>query len=127
MKKILPYIYNADDRGLFRGISQDSWIREINYVETSMGQTRGNHYHAETQEMFFIIEGKIRVTLYNIKTDTEEEQVFEGGDIFIIYPYEVHTFYVLENTKWINMLSKPVKNDDSDFHKFNAPPTEGIL
>ena len=122
MKILSPYIHKVNDRGLFLGIIQESWIREINYVETTSGQVRGNHYHAETQEMFFVIEGRVKVKVYNIKTEEKEENIFEKGDIFIVYPYEVHTFYILTNAKWINLLSKPIQADNPDFHTY-----EGLL
>lgn len=118
MKILSPYIHKVDDRGLFLGILQESWIREINYIETTAGQIRGNHYHTKTQEMFFIIEGKIEVRVYNIKTGGKEENIFKKGDVFIVYPYEVHTFYTLTESKWINMLSQPIQKGNPDFHKY---------
>jgi len=112
------YIKKEDERGWLWGITQEPWIKEINYIETNADEIRGNHYHTETKEMFFIIEGKVNVTVYNIHTAEREEYVFEKGDIFIVYPYEVHTFYSITYAKWINMLSKPVKNGKSDFNKY---------
>lgn len=124
MKILSPYINKNDDRGMFLGIIQESWIREVNYIETSANQVRGNHYHAETKELFFITEGKIRVTVQNIKTWQKEEHTFGKGDIFIVYPYEVHTFYTLTDSRWINMLSQPIKKNNPDFHSYKVPSTE---
>lgn len=124
MQILARYISREDDRGLFWGISQEPWIREINYVETVAGEVRGNHYHTETREMFFIIDGRVRVVVHNIQTGAKDEHFFEKGDIFIIDPYEVHTFYTLTDTKWINMLSKPIQQDHPDFHRYEAPLIE---
>lgn len=114
------YMSREDDRGLFWGISQEPWIREINYVETAAGEVRGNHYHTETREMFFIIEGTVRVMVYHVQTGHREEPWFQKGDIFIVEPYEVHTFYALTDAKWINMLSKPFQQEDPDLHRYEA-------
>ena len=124
MKILSFYVQRADDRGMFWGISREPWIREINYIETTADQIRGNHYHTETREMFFVIEGRVRVAVHNIQTGEKEEHIFEKGDIFMIYPYEVHTFYTLTDAKWINMLSKPIQECNPDFHRYEAPPME---
>ena len=118
MEILSLYTQRVDDRGLLLGISQKSWIREINYFETSANQIRGNHYHTETKEMFFIIEGELKVLAYNIQTKEKDEHIFKKGDLFFVYPYEVHTFFTLTDVKWINMLSKPTKVNNPDFHRY---------
>ena len=121
MKILSSYLYRADERGLFLGISQEQWIQEINYIETVAGVVRGNHYHTETWEVFFIIDGRVRVVVYHMNTENREEHFFEKGGIFFIEPYEVHTFYTLADAKWINMLSKPLKEEDPDFQRYEVP------
>ena len=119
------YVTREDDRGVFWGISREPWIREINYVEAAAGRVWGNHYHAETREMFFIIDGQVRVVIYDVQSREEDERIFEKGHIFIVEPYEVHTFYTLTDAEWINMLSKPIQQDNPDFHRhetLSIPP-----
>ena len=84
-------------------------------------KARGNHYHTETWEVFFIIDGRVRVVVYNINRENKEEHFFEKGDLFFIEPYEVHTFSTLTDAKWINMLSKPLKEENPDFRRYEVP------
>lgn len=115
MKKIKPYMQKLDDRGKILGITQEFWA-EINYIESKKGTARGNHYHKQTVEAFYIISGKIKVVINNIKSGKIQKVNAIKGDIFVINPYEKHTFTVLEDSSWINMLSKSMK-DGEDFYK----------
>jgi dTDP-4-dehydrorhamnose 3,5-epimerase-like enzyme len=119
MKIFEPYTARTDQRGLFLGITRENWIREINYVETKTGEVRGNHYHTGTMEMFFVIEGEVHVTVRHVRSDKTEERIFGKGEIFLIEPYEFHTFRVLSDTKWINMLSRPMAKDLPDLHPYD--------
>jgi dTDP-4-dehydrorhamnose 3,5-epimerase-like enzyme len=112
-----PYYYFADTRGIFLGIIQDQEWKEINYIESKKGSIRGNHYHKETVECFFIIDGKIRVTLVDLITNSKKVFIVGKGSIFIVKPNTLHTFEVLEDSKWINMLSKPLKSEPKDFYR----------
>jgi dTDP-4-dehydrorhamnose 3,5-epimerase-like enzyme len=117
MQVFEPYMMQTDSRGLVCGITRQEWVREVNYIETVAGEVRGNHYHRETIEMFFIIEGAVRVTARHLHSGHTEERVFSKGDIFLIEPYELHTFRVMEDAKWINMLSKPMAGTTPDLHQ----------
>jgi len=115
-----PYYYFTDARGAFLGIIQNQEWKEINYIESKKGSVRGNHYHKETVECFFIIDGKIRVTLVDLITNSKKVFIVEKGSIFIVKPNTLHTFEVLEDSKWINMLSKPIKSEPKDFYRPKA-------
>lgn len=115
MHKLSPYINKIDERGGFWGITQDAWA-EVNFIETRAQQVRGNHYHKETRELFFIVSGEIEVTIDDLNSGRHLELSFGKGDIFIIEPYEVHTFRTKTDAQWINMLSKPIDDQNPDFH-----------
>jgi dTDP-4-dehydrorhamnose reductase len=115
---IYPYFYFEDTRGRILGLFQDMNWEEVNYIESLKDQIRGNHYHKETKEAFFIIEGKIRVVLEDLSgAIPKKEFIAEKGDIFMINYNILHTFEIIEDSKWINMLSKSIKGDDKDIHK----------
>lgn len=115
MKKIKPYMQKLDDRGKIVGITQSNWS-EVNYIESNKSTTRGNHYHKKTIESFYIISGKIKIEIFNIKTKKNQITEVNAGDIFIIQPFELHTFTMIENSSWINMLTVPIKENDMDFY-----------
>jgi len=116
VEKLLPYVKNVDERGGFWGITQDGWA-EINFIETGAQQVRGNHYHKETRELFFIISGEIEIVIDDLVSGKHSELSVSKGDIFIIEPYQLHTFRTQTAAQWINMLSKPVDPQNPDFHK----------
>jgi dTDP-4-dehydrorhamnose reductase len=113
---ISPYYYSVDTRGHFLGVFQGNRWEEVNYLESVGGSVRGNHYHKETAEGFFIIDGKIRVTLTDILTGSKRAFVVKKGNVLIINTNTLHTFEMLENSKWINLLSKPIDNKSKDIH-----------
>ena len=115
MQKVSPYISRLDERGGFLGITRESWA-EVNFIETRANQVRGNHYHKETRELFFIVSGEIEVVIDDLKSDKHFDLSFRKGDVFIIEPYELHTFRTRTDAQWINMLSKPMDPQNPDFH-----------
>jgi dTDP-4-dehydrorhamnose 3,5-epimerase-like enzyme len=117
MKKIQPYMLKNDNRGKILGITQNTW-EEINYIESIKDSVRGDHYHKETLEAFYIISGEIKVEVVNINNNKKEEFIAKSSEIFIIEPYELHTFTALTDSSWVNMLSKNMKNSE-DFYKNN--------
>ena len=116
MKKLSPYVNKLDSRGGFWGITQEGWA-EVNFIETRADQIRGNHYHKETRELFFIISGEIEVIIDDLSSGEHLELSFRKGDVFIIEPYEVHTFRTVTDAQWINMLSKAMDPQRPDFHQ----------
>ena len=116
MQKLSPYITRLDERGGFLGITQESWA-EVNFIETRANQVRGNHYHKETRELFFIVSGEIEVVIDDLNSGEHLELSFSKGDVFIIEPYEMHTFRTRTDAQWINMLSKPMDPQNPDFHQ----------
>lgn len=101
---------------MYSVLKKGQW-QEINYVESQKGSVRGGHYHKETLECFFIIKGAIDVYLNNIKNKNLERFSVKERSVFVIEPFEVHEFRVLEDSAWINMLSKPIDNRNKDIFR----------
>lgn len=66
--------------------------------------------------MFFIIEGEIDITIYNIVEDESFTFRVEKGNIFVIDPFEVHTFVCKTDCRWINVLSRRIDDQFNDIH-----------
>jgi dTDP-4-dehydrorhamnose 3,5-epimerase-like enzyme len=116
MQKLSPYINKSDERGGFLGITQQGWA-EVNFIETRAHEVRGNHYHKETRELFFIISGEIDIVVDDLNSGKHFELSVTKGDMFVIEPFELHTFKTKTDAQWINMLSKPVDPQNPDFHQ----------
>ncbi len=113
---IAPYCYHGDARGMIYGITHGLHWEEVNYIESVEGCIRGNHYHQSTVEAFYIITGRIKVTLKNISDGCEKNFIAIKGDIINVPINTVHTFSMIEDSQWINMLSKPIDPSDPDIH-----------
>ncbi len=111
---VYPYFRHSDARGSITGLLQEGEWREINFVESKKGCVRGGHYHKSTQEGFFVIEGKMRVALSDLKGGKKREFIAGAGDFFAVPSGTLHTFEILESAKWINLLSKPMKAGGKD-------------
>jgi mannose-6-phosphate isomerase-like protein (cupin superfamily) len=116
MKKIDSYTCHNDKRGTFRGIINSGRWEEANFISTRKGEVRGGHYHKVTEELFYIINGKISIVISNL--DGEKIKSFEvsEGDIFMVEPFEVHTFKCEEDSSWINFLSIKFDSETPDIH-----------
>ena len=97
------YFQNKDKRGnIFGIINRLNW-KEINFISSQKGSIRGGHYHKKTVELFFIIEGQIEIKVgkINQEGDIAEEMKYtvKANDIFIIEPFTIHEFKVIDNSK----------------------------
>ncbi|WP_166371110.1 cupin domain-containing protein [Psychromonas sp. SA13A] len=119
MKKIYPYFINKDERGVIKGICNHLKIEEINFVKSEANIIRGGHYHKDTQELFYIINGEVEVEIQDLKGNVLSSDRFISGDIFVIEPYELHTFKVLVQSCWINALTKKFSLDSPDIYQLN--------
>ena len=112
------YFNYKDERGSILGITNKNLWEEINFTTSEKGAKRGGHYHKYTKELFFIIEGKIEVITQIINLDNKlgdkTINIVKKDDIFLIEPHVVHYFNILEDSKWINVLTKKIDKDKPD-------------
>ena len=119
---ISNYIEYSDKRGSFLGLVNFGNWKEINIIFSEADTVRGNHYHKNTDELFLILEGKIKITLQkvlNYKALDNEKKTFnvQEGDVFLIKKNVNHIFETIEYSKWINVLSKKINKDKPDIHR----------
>ena len=116
MKLLNPYMEKQDVRGGVRGLFNQFPLEELNLICSVQGAVRGNHYHINTREFFYIVSGDIHLSVVT----TGQQSIFDGvlgcGAIFIIEPYEVHTVTALTDVKWINGLDRMFSEQNPDFH-----------
>jgi dTDP-4-dehydrorhamnose 3,5-epimerase-like enzyme len=120
MIKLAPYMVFEDERGSLKGITRDQWA-EVNIIETRAGELRGGHYHRETLELFYILSGEINISIRHLTSGEAHQFTVREGDIFVVEPLEIHTFHVVTDSSWINMLSVPMDPDAPDIHREEDP------
>lgn len=113
------YIIKEDSRGVMKGlVSEGSW-KELNFFSTKAGQSRGNHYHKNTDELFIVLKGKIEIEWTEVDEDGKniydlKKVCVREGDVFIIKTKTRHIFNIIENTEWINGLSQKMDEKNPD-------------
>lgn len=122
IKFISNYFEHSDLRGSIKGLVNFGEWREINIIESKANTERGNHFHLYTEELFIILEGRIKITLHRIvdgTIDTSSAVCYEAvaGDVFLIEAQVNHLFNVLEDSKWLNVLSHPTDSTSPDINR----------
>ena len=123
MIEFIPnYIEYSDKRGSFLGLINFGNWKEINIICSEADTVRGDHYHENTDELFLILEGIIKITLQKVldnKVLDNEKKTFDvqEGDVFLIKKNVNHIFETIEYSKWINVLSQKLNKDKPDIHR----------
>ena len=86
--------------------------------EIRKGFSRGNHYHEKKEEIFYIFQGRIKVSFLDMDTLQKEERILEKGDKIRVKPRCGHLFYGLEDTLVIEY--SPQVYDKEDTYKVNV-------
>ena len=87
-----------EERGEFAQIAYQEEIHHLALFEIRRGFSRGHHYHKKKEEIFYVVQGKLRVLLMDMDTFQKEERILEKGDKIRIKPSCGHTLYGLEDT-----------------------------
>jgi dTDP-4-dehydrorhamnose 3,5-epimerase-like enzyme len=111
------YFNHADEKGSIVGLVNFGQWEELNIIESLKNSVRGGHYHEITTELFIILEGRIEITLESLNQNKTKKVEVIKGDVFLIKPKIIHTFIVLENSSWINCLSKKIDPNNIDIHR----------
>ena len=124
IKIIDRYFSYKDERGSLEGIINYGQWRELNIIESCAGTIRGNHYHKDIHELFIILDGEIKVVAQRVVNHKlfgrQSEKIVKTGDAFIVEPMINHTFYVIKNSRWINVLSNPFDKHNPDLHRIKS-------
>lgn len=100
---------HSNESGSLVQLVHEGW-HQVNVLESLHNTERGGHYHKENKEAFYIIRGKLLLTLEH--GDEHEETEFHEGDMFMILPYLKHRFFFLEDTLMVAMYSGMVERPD---------------
>lgn len=111
-----PDFVFEDERGslcqlVHQGFSQ------YNIIFSKQGVLRGNHYHKENREAFYVISGIIHLKVE--KDGVEELYEFGEGDMFLIPPFVMHSFYYPEDCLLASMYDIGVEKADGTKDIYN--------
>ena len=106
MDKQHKEINHSDERGYIQDILIDRPIEHVTFIFTKKNTVRGNHFHKETVQYVFVLEGKIE---YHGVSPSHEHKVviLEKGDLIETPALEKHAIKALEDTKMIVLTRGP--------------------
>jgi dTDP-4-dehydrorhamnose 3,5-epimerase-like enzyme len=106
-----------EERGEFVQVAYQERMHHLAAFEIKKGYSRGEHYHEQKEEIFYVFQGKIRALLIDMDTLQKEEEILEKGVKIRVKPRCGHLFYGLEDALVIEY--SPQVYDKEDTHKIN--------
>jgi len=82
-------------------------IKQVNLYECKPNVELGNHYHKETVEYFFVLDGEIES---NGKT-------MVPGDLFVYHPQQMHKIVTKTDCRFMTFLTKAFNQESPDLWK----------
>lgn len=116
-----------DARGRFIEVWRGDEWRAMNFFTINKGFVRGGHYHKETRELFFIVEGECEIVLRDVRTGEESRFSVGEDDMFIVDPYEMHYITALKESKVIPFLSRQYDQTNPDLFTLETTSETAVI
>lgn len=100
MKVNHPQYNHKDDRGEITDVLVKEEIDFITVITSRKGAVRGNHYHKETVQYVYILEGKMKL-LARMPDQPVTATILEKGDLAFTDVMEQHTMVALEDSAFM--------------------------
>ena len=111
-----PFHRYIDERGEILGIINTNTWEESNIIFSKKGSVRGKHYHKDTLELIFLIDGEIRIKLVDLRSNVKKSVLLKKNQTLLIEKFVYHEFEIIKKSKWINLLSKKFDKEKPDIH-----------
>ena len=89
-----------DSRGEITDILTKEEIQFVTLITSIKGAERGNHFHKETTQWVYVLEGKLRL-LTQMPDGPVDETTLEKGDLAMTAPWERHSMLALEDSTFL--------------------------
>ena len=100
MKVTHPPTTREDERGRIIDILVKENIEYVTLITSVAGTTRGNHYHKETVQSVYILEGSIKM-LSRIPGEPTLTTILKSGDLATTGRMEQHAMTALEDSSFM--------------------------
>ncbi len=104
LKAIKPVF--ADERGEITDIVENELFDSLTVLTTRKGAVRGNHYHKETTQYTYVLEGRCRY-FYRKPGEGVSSEVVGKGDLIVSPPLESHAFQAMEDAVLLAFCKGP--------------------
>ncbi len=100
MEVTRPPRSRQDDRGEIIDIIVNEHVEYVTLITSAKGSTRGNHYHKETVQSVYVLEGRLKL-LTRKPGEQVVATILQKGDLAITDPMEQHAFEALEDSSFM--------------------------
>jgi quercetin dioxygenase-like cupin family protein len=107
----------SDDRGDIIDVLKNTNIDYTTIITSKKGAVRANHYHKETYQYLYVMEGRLRVVT-QMPGEAVEEAIMEKGDMVANVPLERHAFEALEDSTMLVLTCGPRGGEDYEKDTF---------
>tara|TARA_B100000035_G_scaffold109507_1_gene92944 strand:+ start:103 stop:480 length:378 start_codon:yes stop_codon:yes gene_type:complete len=111
-----------DNRGAIRDILVKEKIDFVTIIFNKKNSVRGNHYHKETVQYLYVLEGSILVAS-KFEGKEIEKKVLTEGDLLLNEPFEWHAIKSIEDSKLL-ILTRGLRGGEdyeADTFKIDKP------
>jgi quercetin dioxygenase-like cupin family protein len=111
-----------DGRGQIIDILRNEVVDYATIITSRKGAVRGNHFHKDTYQHLYVLDGKLRVVV-QMPGEPPQEGILEQGDVIVNVPLERHAFEAMEDTTFLVLTRGPRggENYETDTFRLDIP------
>jgi len=112
----------SDERGVIIDILTKAPVEYATLITSRKGAVRGNHYHKDTIQYLYVLEGRLRVVV-QMSGEKPEEAILERGDLVVNAPHERHAFEAITDASFLVLTRGPRggENFEQDTFRLDVP------
>lgn len=112
-----PEVKHKDARGVIIDLLAKEPVEFVTLIRSAKGAVRGNHYHRQTLQWIYLLEGRLEV-LYRMPGEPVEARTIEAGELFLNAVLEHHAVHALEDSTFLVFTRGPRGGDDYERDTF---------
>ena len=111
-----------DARGKIIDIVANEPVEYATLITSKKGAVRANHYHKDTFQYLYVLQGRLLVRI-KMPGEAVEEAVLGEGDLVVNQPNESHAFEALEDSTFLVLTRGPRGGEDyeKDTYRLEEP------
>lgn len=117
-----PVCAHKDARGEITDLLVREQVEHVTLISSAKGSTRGHHYHKETIQWVYVLEGRLKM-LSQFVGSPIETAILEKGDLVASVPHERHALVALEDSTFLVLTRGPRggENYEQDTYRLTEP------
>jgi len=120
-----PECARKDERGEITDLLVQEKIEHVTLITSNKGAIRGNHYHKESTQWVYVLEGRMRV-LSQMPDSPVVATILEKGALLVNVPEERHAMIALEQSTFMVFTRGPRGGEGYERDTYRLPqPLQG--